>query len=64
MKVLFLLIVLLFAAGYLCTYLLSRYRSAAYLSDHARHRVRSFGFTCFFIGLSLCVLILYIRIRW
>ncbi|RQP14311.1 hypothetical protein [Parapedobacter defluvii] len=63
MKLLFLVIVLLFAGGYLGTYLVSRNRKYPFLSAHARNRIRSFGITCFFLAVALCVLILYIRIR-
>ncbi len=64
MKFLFLLIVLLFVSGYICTYVLNSNNRRSFLSTAASASVKRFGMTCFFLAVLLCFVILYIRIRY
>lgn len=63
MKFFFLMVVLLFAAGYSCSYLLRRNKKRAFLPDAVRDSIRKLGFTCFFLAAALLLLVLYFRVR-
>ncbi len=57
------MVVLLFAVGYGCSYLLRRNKKSAFLSVRLRDSIRKLGFTCFFLAVALSLLVLYFRVR-
>ncbi len=63
MKFFFLMVILLFSAGYGCSYLLRRNKKSPFLSAAVRDSIRKLGFTCFFLAVALLLMVLYFRVR-